>query len=215
MDAFRTLLVVASLAALVLCAGGCPSRVEDQAPPDGAALYGRYCALCHGGHGEGYAADSAPQLANAELLASATDDFLTRAICRRPTWHDDERMGARARWPARRCRGRRNRRPHARLAVEALRRSLRVKITGDVTRGEEVYASRCADCHGRTGVDGPFLRIAGPELLASASDGFLEYAIAHGRPSTQMSPYAGKIDRPVGRRRRGVAAELAEAASAR
>jgi cytochrome c oxidase cbb3-type subunit 3/ubiquinol-cytochrome c reductase cytochrome c subunit len=182
-----------AVALVAIGAVGCPSRVDDSAPPDGAALYGRYCALCHGARGEGYAADSAPQLANEELLASATDGFLARAIARgRPgttmsAW--DKAHGGPLADPELE-------------AVVALVRAwqekpvvdvARVTVTGDAQRAAPIYAERCASCHGATGEGGPYLHVANAELLASASDGFLQYAIEHGRPSTPMRAYAGEL----------------------
>ena len=53
------------------------------APPTaarGKVLYDRYCGFCHGAEGKGYAADEAPALANEQLLAIASDEYLSRAI---------------------------------------------------------------------------------------------------------------------------------------
>ena len=91
----RTLL----LAALLFLAPNCARRsgaqeVPSQAPPaavapaasstttetDGAKLYERYCALCHGKDAKGYAADNAPSLVSQRFLESATDAFIATAI---------------------------------------------------------------------------------------------------------------------------------------
>lgn len=192
MDVPRYLALVVVLAAL--SAAGCPARVEE-ARPDGAALYGRYCALCHGARGEGYTADAAPQLANAELLATATDAYLARAIARgRP----GTTMSA---WD------RAHNGPLADADIDAIVAMIRswqtkptvdvstVRVSGDAARGAPVYAAKCASCHGEAGETGPYLHIAGAELLASASDGFLEHAITYGRPTTPMPAYGGQLSR--------------------
>ena len=46
----------------------------------GARAYGKYCALCHGAEGHGYAADNAPSLVSSTFLESATDEFLVAGI---------------------------------------------------------------------------------------------------------------------------------------
>jgi cytochrome c oxidase cbb3-type subunit 3 len=45
----------------------------------GEALYGRYCAGCHGAKGEGV---QAPQLNNPGLLAAASDSYLVETVGR-------------------------------------------------------------------------------------------------------------------------------------
>ena len=64
-----------------------PKQGQKQATPrrfpeplDGAPLYDRYCALCHGKDGKGYAADNAPSLVNPTFLESATDSFIASSI---------------------------------------------------------------------------------------------------------------------------------------
>lgn len=47
---------------------------------DGAAIYAKYCALCHGDDRSGYAADEAPSLRSAELLGAASSGYLWTAI---------------------------------------------------------------------------------------------------------------------------------------
>jgi cytochrome c oxidase cbb3-type subunit 3 len=188
----RHALVAILFTAIAASAVGCPAQV-DNARPDGAALYARDCALCHGARGEGYVADAAPQLANAEFLSTATDAFLAQAIAHgRP----GTTMSA---WAT--ARGG----PLASADIDAIVATIRswqtapsvdvsgVKVAGDATRGAPIYTSRCASCHGADGVSGPYLHIAGAELLASASDGFLAHAIERGRPTTPMAAYAGDL----------------------
>lgn len=166
----------------------------DQAQVDhGRELYARTCAVCHGTRGEGYVADRAPALANQELLASASDGFFVRAIDRGrsgttmsafgkthggPFESGDEvaLVAFMRTWQTA---------PHATLDERAL--------LGDATRGAVTYAERCAQCHGPNGQNGRYEAVANPELLAAASNGFLRYAIARGRPSTPMSAYEGAL----------------------
>jgi cytochrome c oxidase cbb3-type subunit 3/ubiquinol-cytochrome c reductase cytochrome c subunit len=159
----------------------------------GKVLYGRYCDFCHGKAGQGYAADEAPAIANQEFLSRVTDDYLDRAITRgRPgttmsAW-SNSRGG-----------------PLNEQDVRALIKMIRTwqttpealedsrQISGDAKKAEPVYAAKCASCHGKGGHDGKYIALGNPELLASATNGFLASAIEHGRPGTPMLPFAGKL----------------------
>jgi cytochrome c oxidase cbb3-type subunit III len=189
------LLAVAVGVVVVACSGG---STERPAAKPGGDTYTRYCALCHGAHGEGYAADEAPALAGQELLASASDAFLARAIRDgRPgttmsAWSEDH-LG-----------------PLNAADVDALVALFRTwqtaptadlgpsPVTGDATRAAPLYAETCAHCHGATGKEGPHIRLANPVLLDSASDGYLRWAIARGRDApdgkgTPMAAYGGAL----------------------
>ena len=56
------------------------AHAEGASKYDGAKLYARYCALCHGDNREGYAADEAPSLRSPQLIASAPGSYLWTAI---------------------------------------------------------------------------------------------------------------------------------------
>jgi cytochrome c oxidase cbb3-type subunit 3/ubiquinol-cytochrome c reductase cytochrome c subunit len=173
---------------------GDASVLQDGAPgsviAEGQAVYGKYCALCHGANGEGYVADQATALANAEFLRIATDDFLTEAIVRgRPgtsmsAWSSTYAGPLGAADVA---------------AVVALLRSWQTaptvtpaapSVPGDVARGGPLFAANCASCHGATGEQGPYTSVANPTFLATATDGFLAYSIANGRPGTKMAAWS-------------------------
>jgi cytochrome c oxidase cbb3-type subunit 3/ubiquinol-cytochrome c reductase cytochrome c subunit len=170
--------------------------VEDpkaRAIQKGAGLYAKYCAFCHGKKGEGFAADEANALANREFLRSATDDFIIQGIVRgRPgtpmsAWGkeyggvlgDDE--------------------------VSALLSFIRAwqvgdpveigtgKIKGDAEKGAKTYAQLCASCHGDKGQGGMAVSINNPVFHETASDGFIRYAIAKGRPGTPMPGYKRQL----------------------
>ncbi len=157
------------------------------------ADYRRYCALCHGARGEGYAADAANALRNPEFLSTASDEFLRRAIERgRP----GTPMSG---WAAQRGG------PLAPAAVEGLIELIRswqtapdkdvdnITVTGVAMRARATYDIECAECHGADGEGGDFMSLNNPEFLFSASDGFLREAIANGRSGTVMKPYAGEL----------------------
>ena len=155
----------------------------------GAELYGRMCAVCHGEHGEGYRADQAPRLAQPEFQRSATDEYLREAI-------KNGRMGTTmSAW----SNGRGG--PLTPADIEELIKFLRTwgkgervslderGVGGDVGRAEHAFARECVRCHGPKGVGGPNVHIGNPQLLQSASNGYLRYAIKNGRPGTLMPAF--------------------------
>jgi cbb3-type cytochrome c oxidase subunit III len=164
-----------------------------QAEREGERLYRRYCSLCHGADGEGYRADDAPALANQEWLRTASDEFITAAIAEgRP----DTAMSA---WSRRRGG------PLSGPQIEAIVAYLRSwqrhpravvdeqEVEGDPLRGRLVYAAQCARCHGLHGEGVDAIALANPALLSTASDGFLRYAVAHGRSGTPMPAFADRL----------------------
>lgn len=189
----------ARLLACVFAALGCasPSKPAPTADPkveQGATVYARYCALCHGAKGEGYTADNANALTNQDFLAISSDEFLRKGIVRgRPgtpmsAW--GKSMGG----------------PLDDAEVDALIAFLRsqqtvasidlskVKVgTGSAPRGQAAYNVECVGCHGNEGTGGKFMSIANPELLASASDAFLRQSIVGGRRGTPMAGYAASL----------------------
>jgi cytochrome c oxidase cbb3-type subunit 3 len=152
----------------------------------GEDIYGRMCSVCHGSVGQGYAADRAPALAHQDFLVSATDDFLKSAIA------DGRRGSTMSAWSV--ARGG----PLAPADIDAMVAFIRTwqdrpsvvlderPVTGDSERGSVIFERECAGCHGLRGVGGREMHIGNPEFVASASDGFLRYAIRRGRPGTAM-----------------------------
>ena len=171
--------------------GGC----RKPTPPKpvlshGAELYGRICAVCHGANGEGYKADQAPRLAQPDFQASVTDAYLREAI-------EHGRAGTTmSSWSKERGG------PLSPQDIDELIRFLRTwrkggqavlderPLSGDARRGEDLYARECFRCHGMRGVGGPNVHIGNPQILTSASDGFLRYALKRGRPGTQMPAFS-------------------------
>lgn len=180
------LLVMAAAAALAGCKKAAP-------PPEkltrGAELYGRMCAVCHGASGEGYKADQAPRLAQPDFAASVSDAFLREAI-------SNGRQGTVMSAWAKERGG-----PLTADDVNELIKFLRTwrkgppvtldegPLKGDAAKGENVFARECFRCHGSRGVGGPNLHIGNPQLLMSASDGYLRYSIKTGRPGTLMPSF--------------------------
>ena len=180
------------------------SAGRDAAPPPadpavaiarGKLLYGRYCNFCHGEAGVGYAADQAPRLASDDLLTLTTDDFLRDAIVKgRPgttmspwaiarggplSFDDAAAIVAYLRtWQK-----------GAAMSTEART----IDPGSSAERGAATYATQCAKCHGKQGKDGKYGALANPELLASATDGYLATTIERGRDGTPMPSFTGKL----------------------
>jgi cytochrome c oxidase cbb3-type subunit 3 len=171
------------------------TRVVESGPPpkDGKAIYDRYCKLCHGADGVGYAADNANALTNQGFLATVGDAFLYTAIRQgRPgtsmAAYGDEFGG-----------------PLDQNRIIALMKYLRafrtidkidvesLVVEGDATRAKKVYAKKCASCHGAKGEGKTALSVNNPLFLATASDGFIRYAIDHGRDDTPMPGFGSKL----------------------
>ncbi|MEY3211299.1 MAG: hypothetical protein RIT28_1780, partial [Pseudomonadota bacterium] len=168
------------------------SSAEGQ--PDGAALYAQYCALCHGADREGYAADNAPSLRSMELYDAAPLSFVWMTISYGrpgtpmaafsveqggPLDHDAQHRLVE--WLVKES------------GVKRPKPIVAATVAGDVARGEQVYAERCASCHGAQGegVNAPAL--ANPVLLATASDTLLRDVITRGRAGTPMVAYADQL----------------------
>jgi len=178
-----------------------PGGGESRQVAQGRELYGRMCAVCHGPAGEGYKADQAPAIANREFLRSVTDPFLVAAITH---GRSGSTMSA---W------GVEHSGPLAPLEVGAVVAFMRVwavagvdeaadtrvtlderPIEGDAVRGQAIYSRECAKCHGVRGTGGPYVSIGNPQLLTTATHGFLRHAIKKGRPATQMPGFASSLD---------------------
>lgn len=165
-------------------------------PPDprvarGAASYQKYCALCHGKDGTGYAADHAPSLVNDRLLRSADDAFLARSISlgrpATPMAGYSKDLGG----------------PLGDVEIDELvawMRDGRAKPEplppvppGDAAAGAALYVQQCQKCHGDPTTRAEAIQLGHPTFLALASDAFLQYAIVHGRPGTPMEAFGGKL----------------------
>lgn len=157
----------------------------------GKELYGRYCKLCHGEGGAGYAADNAGQLGNPLFLASATTDLIWFGIEYGRPGTPMAAFGKSQGGP---------------LEQDQIRNLVRYIQSlnyvrpdnpvsqGDVGRGSALYAARCAACHGPRGEGKAGPSLSSPYFLISASDSFLAYAIRYGRPDTPMRPFLGELN---------------------
>ena len=168
-------------------------HAHDAKKHDGAELYARYCALCHGEDREGYAADDSPSLRSPELMGSAPGGFLWSAIYYGrpgtpmaafadtqggPLSHDEQH--ALMDWLIK--------------SAKVIRNPIKdVPVVGDAQKGSDIYAKNCADCHGAKGEGGTGTALANPVYLATASDSFIRHSIAKGRSGTPMNAFVGRL----------------------
>ncbi len=186
MTIVRLLMLATGLAVLSAAPARAAAPVET-----GAALYAKYCALCHGKNLEGYAADNAPALSSATFRATASTAFLQYAIER-------GRAGTAMAGFGKTVGG-----PLEPAEVDALVSFIRGGTTpsvpppkaskGDVSNGAKVYAAHCETCHGTPDRRGNAVHLANPMFLETASDAYLRVAIVEGRPGTPMEPWQGKL----------------------
>lgn len=170
----------------------------SQAAPDGADLYGRHCAACHGERGDG---GIGIPISLPSFHQTVDDDYLRLTI----------RLGR----PGRVMPG------FASLLkedeIEAIVRHLRswypgkppsfkaTRIKGDPKHGAALFEKHCAGCHGPTGEgahgtgvtfsrprDFPVMppAIRNPGYLASAKDEMIKATLVHGRTGTPMVSFA-------------------------
>ena len=186
-------LITTALVVLGTVLGGtleCDPIVLGPKEAHGKETYDRMCAVCHGASGEGYKADQATALAQPDFLGSVTDDFLRAAIT---MGRDGTTMSA---WGLERGG------PLSRSDVDAVIAFLRTRsdgaprklddrpMRGNASLGAPLFQRDCLRCHGTRGMGGPNVSIGNPELLRTASDGFLRLAITGGRPGTAMPPFS-------------------------
>lgn len=179
---------------LLVLAGG----VQAQAAPDGARLYARNCAACHGENGAG---GLGVPLSLPSFQATVSNDYLHKTI----------RLGR----PGRVM-------PTSALPdadIDAIVRHIRswnkapaplfsaAPVKGNAEHGRALYAVQCAACHGAGGEGGkgtgvtfsrprdfPIMAPAlnNPGFLAAASDSMIKKTLMNGREGTPMISFLKK-----------------------
>ncbi|CAN5607162.1 hypothetical protein BH09MYX1_BH09MYX1_47980 [soil metagenome] len=193
----RLLPLLLALAAVFACKHTDPVPEPRAIPPaeHGAAIYAKMCSVCHGAAGEGYKADEAPAIAHPDFLTAVSDDYLNNAITNGRSGTTMSSWGAIRGGPLA---------PSDVTDVIAHMRTwddpkmARVALddkpaTGDAMRGQEIFDKECVKCHGAHGTAGPNVHIGSPELLTSASNGLLRYAIKKGRVGTLMPGFEASL----------------------
>ncbi len=164
---------------------------------EGAELYRRHCASCHGYDGQG---GVGVPLAIPSFLSGVSDEFLFRTI----------RLGRPGRvMPAFTQLSDRETRSivaHLRSWTGQAARAARPsdRIQGNIARGRKLYAKHCSACHGANGEGGhgtgvtlsrprnaPILAPAlnNPGFLAAADDGLIKTVLMRGREGTPMRSF--------------------------
>lgn len=192
-------------AVLTLACDGLPGRPDPDDRPlpptavrDFDALYGKYCAGCHGATGR---LGAARPLADPLYLAWTDDATLRRVTAEGVPGSlmpglarsaggvlGDEQVdllveGLRARWGA----------PPSSAALPPYA----AQRPGDPARGRAVFATRCAGCHGSDGRGGAHAgSVVDPAYLALVSDQALRSAVVAGRPDLGMPDFRGGSDEP-------------------
>ncbi|NNJ72878.1 MAG: c-type cytochrome [Enterobacterales bacterium] len=151
--------------------------------------YQKYCSLCHGKDREGYANDHAPSLKSKQLLQSGVPHSILRPMSYGRVGtamggYLDEVGGPLTLdeawdltywlfWQEN----------HERLRLSEN------PVVGDISKGDELYAKHCTECHGKNGegVNAPAL--ANPSALAHNKDEFIRYTIREGRDGTPMQAW--------------------------
>lgn len=167
--------------------------VPALAAPEGETLYVQKCEACHGVHGKG---GVGVPLSLPAFLQSVPDEYLVSTIRHgRPgrvmpafSSLSDAQVGAIVK--------------HIRSWAAGSPRVFPERpVTGDITKGRELFARHCAGCHGAQGEGGqgtgvtfsrprdlpiiaPALR--NPGFLAAASDQMIKTTLMQGREGTPM-----------------------------
>ena len=192
------ILVTALVMGVGRAGGGLPQEQSRHSEDDawlarGEQLYGKYCALCHGDHGEGYSADNANALGNQDFLVSVSDNFLWWSIA-------NGRPGTAMAAHTKRYGG-----PLDDADIDSLVALIRSwqreesadistkPILGDPVSGRIAYDQICAACHGDQGKGITAISLSNPEFLTLASDEQIRFAISNGRRDTPMVAYHDQI----------------------
>lgn len=186
-----SLIPLLALALLAPAPGLADPPAGDRAA-HGAALYEKYCALCHGPTAQGYAADNAPSLVTPQWLSGADDAFIVNSIA---LGRPDTAMGAFAKLAGG---------PLSDQDIDDIVAFLRSHgpayaapakpPTGSARAGAAIYSTECVKCHGDRSKRGEAPYLANQTFLGLASDTFLYDSIARGRDGTKMKAYSEQLE---------------------
>jgi cytochrome c oxidase cbb3-type subunit 3 len=196
MSPIRMLLPKSPFPTLLLAVASFLTLPAAHAAPDGARLYARHCAACHGAEGSG---GVGVPLSQPDLLATVDDQYLRLSIRHgrpgrvMPAFKQlsDAEVNAIVR--------------HMRSWAKDRAAPVPVKVgKGNAARGEKLYAQYCAACHGANGEGGhgtgvTFSRprdlavlapaLNNPGYLAAASDTVIKATLVRGRDGTPMQSF--------------------------
>ncbi|RME40590.1 MAG: hypothetical protein D6788_03010, partial [Planctomycetota bacterium] len=194
--------IIAYLRFLGRSGEGAVSRVAKSPfgrPEKGAVVYAANCTGCHGPRGEGA---SGPALSNPNFLRFASDGFLmaTMAIGRRGTEMRPVKRGPQSilglssdeihdlvaylrSWEYAP--------PFPRVTGGSPKAAVphRFVVPWNLKRGQRLFRSFCAGCHGKEGKGSWAPELNNEGFLSAATDGFLQATIIRGRKGTAMRPF--------------------------
>lgn len=154
----------------------------------GKEVFSTRCFACHGAEGEGKVG-MGPALASKTFLSAASDEMLAKTIAEgragttmipwKSALQKDEFLGLIA---------------YIRSLAEHEPAELDERpLDGDAAKGEELYRSICARCHGNSGSgyaeSSSGTGIGRKGFLDVASNGYIRYLVKHGKSQTQMRPF--------------------------
>ncbi|MCP3673812.1 MAG: c-type cytochrome [Gammaproteobacteria bacterium] len=166
-----------------------PRVLTTEQADKAAENYQKYCALCHGKDREGYANDHAPSLKSKQLLQSGVPHSILRPLSygrvgTAMAGYLDEVGGPLTMdetWDL----------TYWLFWQESYDRLQFTEqpVIGNITKGTELYAKHCIECHGKNGegVNAPAL--TNPSALAHNKDEFLRFTIREGRDGTPMQAW--------------------------
>lgn len=169
--------------------------LDSTATKHAASLYTKYCSLCHGENREGYAADNAPSLRSHSLMSTTkSSNFLRytiqygRANTAMAGYYKEQggpleyiEIELILQWL------------YEQSGVEKPVELSRESVAGNAELGAVIYSKSCATCHGAKGEGITAPALGNPMLLATATDGFLHYAIKEGRDGTPMPAFKDSL----------------------
>jgi cbb3-type cytochrome c oxidase subunit III len=160
------------------------------------AIYHNYCSVCHGDRGDGHSRarnslvppprdfttpEAREQLTRERMIDSVTNGRPGTAMVGWKTQLGPEEVAA---------------------VVDYIRTTfMRSEDSGKIERGGKIYAHTCASCHGDRGQGAvpagsthkPPRDLTSPQAATELDRARMIAAVAHGKPGTPMSAYAGKL----------------------
>lgn len=164
-----------------------PTRRHPGEAAGGQALYGQYCASCHGPEAKGYAEGGpGPAIGNAGFLAVASDDYIFHTIK-----HGRTGTAMRAFSGPRGLANLSDREIGDIIAYLRNRKDAPPAVASsstDPVKGKMHFDANCAACHQPNGAGRPGIApsIGNRDFLALASDDFIKETVRKGRPGTSM-----------------------------
>lgn len=169
-------------------------------PLGGEEIYRRYCASCHGdgtyGRWDKTFRRFVPAVRGPSLQATADRTYLESQIAKgrpgtqMPAWEKDAGglMDSEIEAVAAYLQPMAAPKPRPAAAPAAS-----IPARGDATRGDALFNSYCAGCHGVAARGGMAPELANPSFLRAASDAFIVTTIRNGRRRTAMPSFQPRV----------------------